>query len=90
MGRTLSTATKLILDEQKALSDFRRALRKQDQLVFDALFARAMNHSAAIAMAAHALPFETILLAMLLEESKQNQRLAQKIELLEKEIRRQK
>ncbi len=43
MGRTLSTATKVILSEQKEFSDFRRALRKQDQLIFDALFAGAMN-----------------------------------------------
>lgn len=67
MGRTLATANQLILEEQQAYADFRRALRKEDQRAFDALFAHARLHTAAISQASHALPFETILLAMLLE-----------------------
>ena len=67
MGRTLATANQLILNEEQAFADFRRALRKEDQRAFDALFARARLHTAAIGQASHALPFETILLAMLVE-----------------------
>jgi hypothetical protein len=67
MGRTLPTTTQIILDEQQAFKNFRRALRREDQLIFDALFARARKHVMAINQANHALPFEAILLAMLVE-----------------------
>jgi len=67
MGRTLPTTTQIILDEQQAFLNFRRALRKEDQRVFDELFARARKHVMAINQADHVLPFEAILLAMLLE-----------------------
>lgn len=77
MGRTLATANQMILDEQKAFADFRRTLRQNDQLAFDDLFAGARKHTAAITMASHALPFEAVLLAMLVEEHARNQRLHQ-------------
>ena len=67
MGRTLPTTTQIILDEQQAFANFRRALRREDQQIFDALFAGARKHVMAINQADHVLPFEAILLAMLLE-----------------------
>ncbi len=70
MGRTLASATQLILNEQAALAKFRRCLRKEDQRAFDDLFRGARYHVAAIAYASHLLPFETMLLAMLIEEHK--------------------
>jgi hypothetical protein len=85
MGRTLATAGQTILTEQSEFSDFRRALRKADQDSFDELFVYARKHVAAIMMAAHALPFESVLLAMLLEEHSENRRLRYQFE----EIRRQ-
>lgn len=71
MGRTLPAIAQVFLQEQEAFSRFRRALRRSDQLVLDDLFAEAQQHLAAASYAAHALPFETFLLAMLLEEHKQ-------------------
>ena len=71
MGRTLPSITMAFLQEQESLNRFRRALRRSDQLVLDDLFAAARQHLAAAAYAAHSLPFETFLLAMLLEEHKQ-------------------
>jgi hypothetical protein len=67
MGRTLPTTTQIVLDEQQAFQNFRRALRVEDQLIFDELFARARKHLMAINQADHVLPFEAILLAMLIE-----------------------
>ena len=67
MGRTLPTTTQIVLDEQRAFLNFRRALRKEEQLLFDELFARARKHILAINQADHVLPFEAILLAMLVE-----------------------
>jgi hypothetical protein len=70
MGRTLPSITQAFLQEQEAFAGFRRALRRSDQLALDDLFANARQHVAAAGYAAHALPFETLLLAMLLEEHK--------------------
>jgi hypothetical protein len=75
MGRTLPTATQILQQEESSFKNFRRALRRSDQLILDDLFARAKKHIAAITMTAHALPFEAILLAMLLEEHKEVVRL---------------
>lgn len=71
MGRTLPSITQLYLQEQESLARFRRGLRRSDQLVLDDLLAAVQPHLAAAAYAAHALPFEMFLLAMLLEEHKQ-------------------
>jgi hypothetical protein len=67
MGRTLPTTTQIILEEQQAFLKFRRALRRDEQQIFDELFARARKHIMAINQADHVLPFEAILLAMLVE-----------------------
>ena len=82
MGRTLASITQAFLDEETAFAKFRRALRRSDQLVLDDLFASAHQHLAAAAYASHALPFETILLCMLLEEHKEVIRLRQYMEEL--------
>lgn len=70
MGRTLPSITQAFLQEQESFVRFRRALRRSDQLALDNLFADARQHLAAAAYAANPLPFETFLLAMLLEEHK--------------------
>ncbi len=75
MGRTLPSITQVFLQEQESFSRFRRALRRSDQVALDDLFASARQHLAAAAYASHALPFETFLLAMLLEEHKEVLRL---------------
>jgi len=80
MGRTLPSITVAFLQEQKSFSRFRRALRRSDQQALDDLFAAAHKHLAASAYASHALPFETFLLAMLLEEHKEVLRLRQMVE----------
>lgn len=82
MGRTLASITQAFLDEESSFAKFRRALRRSDQLVLDDLFASARQHLAAAAYASHALPFETILLCMLLEEHKEVIRLRQLVEEL--------
>lgn len=71
-----------LMQEEAALAPFRRALRRSDQLALDDLFASARQHVAAMQYAAHALPFEAILLAMLLEEHKEVMRLKEQVEHL--------
>ncbi len=75
MGRTLATANQLLLEEESSFTNFRRALRREDQRVFDTLFVSARKHTAAISQANHALPFEAMLLAMLLEQARELERL---------------
>ena len=83
MGRTLPSITQAFLHEQESFARFRRALRRSDQLALDDLFAAAHQHLAAAAYASHALPFETFLLAMLLEEHKEVLRLRQRVDDLQ-------
>lgn len=80
MGRTLATINQLILEEQTAFANFRRALRREDQRTFDALFAAARKHTAAISQANHALPFEAILLAIVLEQAGELERLRRRLD----------
>jgi len=80
MGRTLPTASMLVQQEEQSFARFRRALRRSDQVALDDLFASAHQHLAAAQYAAHALPFEVLLLSMLLEEHKQVMILRQKLD----------
>ncbi len=79
MGRTIPSANQYLIQEQETFNRFKRALRRSDQLVLDELFTAARKHAAAMAYASHALPFEVALLAMLLEERKEVQRLRQMV-----------
>jgi hypothetical protein len=82
MGRTLPSATQVIIQEEAAFARFRRALRRSDQVALDDLFASARQHTAAAQYATHALPFEVFLLAMLLEEHKEVMKLRDLVETL--------
>ncbi len=82
MGRTVTTITQQLNETEAMLSAFRRSLRRGDQYVFDGLFASARQHIAAIGQAESLLPFESALLAMLLEQSKDIAVLEQKLEEL--------
>lgn len=88
MGRTLPSITQAFLQEKQSLARFRRALRREDQVAFDELFADARQHLAAAAYASHLLPFEVMLLSMLVEERKQVNDLRRRIEGLEAQLAR--
>jgi hypothetical protein len=80
MGRTLPSITQAFLQEQESLAKFRRALRREDQRALDDLLAASRHHLAAAAYASHLLPFEIMLLAMLVEEHKQVMQLRRLLE----------
>ena len=71
MGRTLSTITQYLNETEAMLASFRRALRRSDQYIFDSIFASARKHITAISQTDSLLPFETILLAVMLEQTKE-------------------
>ena len=83
MGRTVITITQQLTETEGLLSPFRRTLRRGDQYIFDGLFAAARRHIAAIGQAESLLPFESALLAMLLEQAKEIVVLRQEIEQLQ-------
>ena len=70
MGRTLATFTMQVNQALEEWGKFKRALRKEDQLIIEALFADARYHAQAGAYRAPTDPFSAMLLSMLLEERK--------------------
>lgn len=84
MGRTVVTITQQLNETEGMLSAFRRTLRRSDQYVFDGLFASARRHIASIGQAESLLPFETALLAMLLEQAKEIAVLQQELDEVKK------
>ncbi len=84
MGRTLPSITQVFLSELgsgSSIARFRRGLRRSDQYVLDGLLAAAHQHLAPAAYAAHNLPFEVFLLAVVLEQQKELRRLQQRLGL---------
>jgi hypothetical protein len=57
--------------EEDAWKLFRRALRKEDQEAFDALWRFARYHAAPASMASRPMPFEAALMAMLVALERQ-------------------
>ncbi len=81
MGRTLPTYNMLILQEleKDEWKRFRRALRKDDQEMFDELFIAPKTQMQAGAYASNAKPFETMLICMLIELKKDLKLLEQRV-----------
>jgi len=70
MGRTVETFT-MVIEEQRTLwKKFREALRKEDQQVLDELFRAPKIHLAACAYDVKPIPFENVVMSMLIEEHK--------------------
>lgn len=68
MGRTVQPILQKLYEEW---GEFRKALRKEDQVVLDELFELSRHQIAAQAMAKRAVPLEAMFLAMLIEQHKQ-------------------
>lgn len=71
MGRTVPTFNMSLDREIAAWKQYRRALRREDQGAFDRLFAHARQHMAEAAAAARPVPFDAVVLSILLEQQKQ-------------------
>ena len=87
MGNVTPTVTDILHAEEGNLAKFRRALRREDQVVFDDLFVAAYKHRAAASYAGHLLPFETFLLSMQIEDHKEVMNLRREVEVLRGQIR---
>jgi hypothetical protein len=83
MGKTLPPFSFLIEQERRRWMPFKKALPKADQPLFDRLFDCAKLHIQAGVMVARPWPFETIVMAVLLEQQKQVERLQSMLDELE-------
>jgi hypothetical protein len=82
MGRTLPPFSQLIEAERRQWAPFRRALPKADQVIFDKLFDCAKLHVQAGVMVSRPWPFETIVMAVLLEQEKRVAEIVKRLEEL--------
>jgi hypothetical protein len=67
MGKTLPLFSQLLEQERRRWAPFKRALPKEDQVIFDRLFDCAKLHIQAGVMVSRPWAFETIVMAVLLE-----------------------
>jgi hypothetical protein len=80
MGKTLPPFSQLIEYERRRWAPFKRALPKEDQVIFDRLFDCAKLHIQAGVMVSRPWPFETIIMAVLLEQEKRIGEMVRRIE----------
>ena len=80
MGRTVPTFTNLIDAELSSWSKFRRGLRKEDQEAFDEIFRAAKLHLAENFYAMRAVPFESMMMSILIEQQKAIRKLEKEVD----------
>jgi len=81
MGRTVPTFTMVIQAEMETWSKFRRGLRKEDQEALDELFRAARLQLAGSAYAARPIPFESIVMSMLIMQQRMIRELRRHLEV---------
>jgi hypothetical protein len=86
MGRTVLPFTQELYREEESWRGFRRALRREDRELFDALFAAARYHTAACTCAGRVVPFDAILMSILIEERRSVSELSMRLDELERRL----
>jgi hypothetical protein len=71
MGRTVPSFRMLLEGIIGELSDFRRALRGEDRLVFDSLMNKAREHASSCTVVPTLDPMHAIFLSILVEQEKE-------------------
>ncbi|MEQ8351802.1 MAG: hypothetical protein RH862_09980 [Leptospiraceae bacterium] len=85
MGRTLQPYSNLVDSVYERFSKFRKALRKEDRMSFDALMISARSQLQVGVMAAQPNPFDSMAMCMMIEMHKEIVSLQRRVEALEKE-----
>ena len=83
MGRTVPTFTNIIDHEIADWGKYRRGLRKEDQEYFDDIFRCARIHLAENFYAMRTVPFESILMSVVVEQRKMIRQLQDRLNILE-------
>lgn len=80
MGRTITPYSRQMLQIEENLSDFRKALRKSDQEIFDDLIRTAKLQVQAGVTASLPYPIDSMMLSMLIELKKDITELKKRLE----------
>ena len=83
MGKTIPSMSGILHKEKSELGRFRRALRREDQIIFDELWPHVTKHMMPCTVADHLLPLEIFLFTMLLEEHKEIKRIRRLVDELQ-------
>src|SRR3990172_6859679 len=86
MGRTVLPFTQELYREEESWKSYRRALRREDRAMFDELFAAARSPPAACPCSGRAVPFEAILMSILLEERRAVRELSARLAALAERV----
>ncbi|MFW9969564.1 MAG: hypothetical protein ACFFDF_05135 [Candidatus Odinarchaeota archaeon] len=88
MGRTVPSFRPALEHEIESWKDFKRALRLEDQKIFDRLMNFARIHADAGSMSARPLLSEVLFISFAVEQEKKIEMLEEKIKELEELIKR--
>jgi hypothetical protein len=86
MGRTVPTFTNIIDGELESWSKYRRGLRKEDQEIFDEVFRAARQQLASNFYAMRTVPFESIMMSIVIEQGKVIRQLWEKVAQLDEQL----
>ncbi|WP_433626481.1 hypothetical protein [Halomicrococcus sp. NG-SE-24] len=86
MGRTNATYRDLLRAMESRWSDYRRALRREDQAAFDRLFEHARAHADAGGLQNHQRVEVTVLVSVVLEQQKRIDDLEDRLDHLEADL----
>jgi hypothetical protein len=87
MGRTVLPFSQVLIEQQRQLSKFRRALRAEDQQALDALFEQARLHIQAAVFYGNPDPAEAFFISVLIEGWKSIDRLESRVSELEGQLK---
>jgi len=79
MGRTLPTFNTYLQQEIESWAPFRRALRREEREILDRLFSRARAHTAEATAVARPVPFDALVMAILLDQELEIVRLQKRL-----------
>ena len=79
MGRTVPTYRMHLEQVIRKWDNFRRALRREDRELFDAMVNKARMHSSASLFNVHLDPMESVFMSILLEQEKEISELRRKL-----------
>lgn len=86
MGRTVPSFRPALEEEIESWKDFKRALRPEDQKIFDKLMNFARIHADAGSLAARPMLSEILFMTYAIEQEKTIESLERRVEELEKKI----
>ena len=87
MGRTVPTFNTWLQEEIDSWRPFRRALRAEQKPAFDRLFTRARAHTAEATASARPVPFDAMVLAVLLDQELELERLREELKEIREQLR---